>query len=160
MKRQGTRHKFGPSCRVVTCRPFMSYFLTNGHLVDRQTGKYQKYAETWIVGEHFQENKRWRWRLYQLFWTFLLPPAHLGVCGVLPPKDRPAGFTRQMLVISRKGGHRDVNDEATVGTPACTITLVWTMLSWTRLGALKDYILMSSNLWPLCLPWSDFARDF
>ena len=44
--------------------------------------------------------------------------SHLGVCGVLPPKDRPAGFTRQMLVISRKGGHRDVNDEATVKTPA------------------------------------------
>ena len=51
-----------------------------------------------------------------MFWTFLLPPAHLGVCGVLPPKDRPAGFTRQMLVISRKGGHRDVNDEAKVRT--------------------------------------------
>ena len=44
--------------------------------------------------------------------------SHLGVCGILPPKDRPAGFTRQMLVISRKGGHRDVNDEATVRTPA------------------------------------------
>ena len=44
--------------------------------------------------------------------------SHLGVCGVLPPKDRAAGFTRQMLVISRKGGHRDVNDDATVGTPA------------------------------------------
>ena len=58
MKRQGTRHKFGSSCRVVTCRPFMSNFQTNGHLVDRQTGKYQKYAEKWIVGEHLGEDKR------------------------------------------------------------------------------------------------------
>ena len=116
MKRQGTRHKFGPSCRVVTCRPFMSYFLTNGHMVDRQPGKYQKYAETWIVGE--KNHRKTKGGGDDFISRSGHSYSHLGVCGVLPPKDRPAGFTRQMLVISRKGGHRDVNDEATVRTPA------------------------------------------